>query len=139
MTCHILAQTDGSLQWHSRLARRAYKSVSTEKREGREFEPPLEQRFHYAEVGKEFPATHACDPPLQYRDDSQQAVGGARIAPLPRQPGMCLRRSARLGTDAVRRQWRDAARQADAHNFLASMGLEPMTFALLARRSNQLS
>ena len=33
------------LQWHSRLARRTYKSVQTEKCEGREFEPPLEQIF----------------------------------------------------------------------------------------------
>ena len=33
------------LQWHSRLARRTYKSVQTEKFEGREFEPPLEQFF----------------------------------------------------------------------------------------------
>ena len=32
-----------SLQWHSRLARRTYMSVSTKKCEGREFEPPLEQ------------------------------------------------------------------------------------------------
>ena len=31
------------LQWHSRLARRTYMSVSTKKCEGREFEPPLEQ------------------------------------------------------------------------------------------------
>ena len=29
----------------SRLARRTYKSVQTEKCEGREFEPPLEQIF----------------------------------------------------------------------------------------------
>ena len=34
-----------SLQWHSRLARRTYKSVLTKKCEGREFEPPLEQSF----------------------------------------------------------------------------------------------
>ena len=34
-----------SLQWHSRLARRTYKSVLTKKCEGREFEPPLEQGF----------------------------------------------------------------------------------------------
>ena len=34
-----------SLQWHSRLARRTYKSVLTKKCEGREFEPPLEQDF----------------------------------------------------------------------------------------------
>ena len=33
------------LQWHSRLARRTYKSVQTEKCGGREFEPPLEQIF----------------------------------------------------------------------------------------------
>ena len=33
------------LQWHSRLARRTYKSVQTEICEGREFEPPLEQIF----------------------------------------------------------------------------------------------
>ena len=33
------------LQWHSRLARRTYKSVLTKKCEGREFEPPLEQGF----------------------------------------------------------------------------------------------
>ena len=33
------------LQWHSRLARHTYKSVQTEKCEGREFEPPLEQIF----------------------------------------------------------------------------------------------
>ena len=31
------------LQWHSRLALRTYKSVQTEKCDGREFEPPLEQ------------------------------------------------------------------------------------------------
>ena len=31
------------LHWHRRLARRTYKSVKTEKCEGREFEPPLEQ------------------------------------------------------------------------------------------------
>ena len=35
----------GSLQWHSRLARRTYKSVTTKKCEGREFEPLLEQSF----------------------------------------------------------------------------------------------
>ena len=34
-----------SLQWHSRLARRTYKSVLTKKCEGREFEPPREQGF----------------------------------------------------------------------------------------------
>ena len=34
------------LQWHSRLARRTYKSVLTKKCEGREFEPPLEQVFY---------------------------------------------------------------------------------------------
>ena len=37
-----------SLQWHSRLARRTYKSVLTKKCEGREFEPPLEQGFEIA-------------------------------------------------------------------------------------------
>ena len=36
---------EASLQWHSRLARRTYKSVLTKKCEGREFEPPLEQGF----------------------------------------------------------------------------------------------
>ena len=36
-----------SLQWHSRLARRTYKSVLTKKCEGREFEPPLEQGFSW--------------------------------------------------------------------------------------------
>ena len=36
-----------SLQWHSRLARRTYKSVLTKKCEGREFEPPLEQGFQW--------------------------------------------------------------------------------------------
>ena len=33
------------LQWHSRLARRTYKSVLTKKCEGREFEPLLEHGF----------------------------------------------------------------------------------------------
>ena len=33
------------LQWHSRLARRTYKSVQTEKFEGREFEPPWSKFF----------------------------------------------------------------------------------------------
>ena len=33
------------LQWHSRLARRTYKSVLTKKCKGREFEPPLEEDF----------------------------------------------------------------------------------------------
>ena len=33
------------LQWRSRLARRTYKSVQTEKCEGREVEPPLEKFF----------------------------------------------------------------------------------------------
>ena len=35
------------LQWHSRLARRTYKSVLAKKCEGREFEPPLEHRVFY--------------------------------------------------------------------------------------------
>ena len=35
-----------SLPWHSRLARRTYKSVLTKKCEGREFEPPREQGFN---------------------------------------------------------------------------------------------
>ena len=39
-----------SLQWHSRLARRTYKSVLTKKCEGREFEPPLEQGFTTNEI-----------------------------------------------------------------------------------------
>ncbi len=35
------------LQWHSRLARRTYKSVLMEECEGREFEPLLEQLFYF--------------------------------------------------------------------------------------------
>ena len=34
-----------TLQWHSRLARRTFRSVLTKKFEDREFEPPLEQSF----------------------------------------------------------------------------------------------
>ena len=41
---------EASLQWHSRLARRTYKSVLTKKCEGREFEPPLEQGFTPNEI-----------------------------------------------------------------------------------------
>ena len=33
------------LQWHSRFARRTYKSVQSEKCEGREFEPPWSKYF----------------------------------------------------------------------------------------------
>ena len=40
-----LFYTSSMFAWHSRLARRTYKSVQTEKCEGREFEPPLEQIF----------------------------------------------------------------------------------------------
>ena len=52
MFCHLLAALllflppEAQLQWHSRLARRTYKSVTTKKCEGREFEPLLEQRFY---------------------------------------------------------------------------------------------
>ena len=42
---HKEKNVQASLQWHSRLARRTYKSVLTKKCEGREFEPPLEQGF----------------------------------------------------------------------------------------------
>ena len=43
--CHKMRDHGSQLQWHSRLARRTYKSVLTKKCEGREFEPPLEQSF----------------------------------------------------------------------------------------------
>ena len=43
LLCKLRVQLNVLLQWHSRLARRTYMSVSTKKCEGREFEPPLEQ------------------------------------------------------------------------------------------------
>ena len=46
-----------SLQWHSRLARRTYKSVLTKKCEGREFEPPLEQGFEIIKRSRKGPRT----------------------------------------------------------------------------------
>lgn len=58
-----------SLQWHSRLARRTYKSVTTKKCEGREFEPPLEHGFH--------PLT-----PNENKTTTQSVVVVARVAKL---------------------------------------------------------
>ena len=137
-TCHILPWTVGPLQWHSRLARRAYKSVSTEKREGREFEPPLEQGFPHRHVEK----TLATGSYALRLSRLQSAARRAGLAPA-RWTGAFRfhKHSACLASDShgVRRRWRDAPCEADAHYFMASMGLEPMTFALLARRSNQLS
>ena len=43
LLCKLRVQLNVLLQWHSRLARRTYMSVTTKKCEGREFEPPLEQ------------------------------------------------------------------------------------------------
>ena len=43
LLCKLRVQMNVLLQWHSRLARRTYMSVTTKKCEGREFEPPLEQ------------------------------------------------------------------------------------------------
>ena len=80
------------LQWHSRLARRTYMSVSTKKCEGREFEPPLEQ--------------------VSFEKDEEYRLYFACFDFFP---------------------------SVLAKNEMASVGVEPTTFALLARRSNRLS
>ena len=55
--CHKMRDHGSQLQWHSRLARRTYKSVLTKKCEGREFEPPLEQGFEIIKRSRKGPGT----------------------------------------------------------------------------------
>ena len=92
LLCKLRVQMNVLLQWHSRLARRTYMSVTTKKCEGREFEPPLEQ--------------------VSFEKDEEYWLYFACFDFFP---------------------------SVLAKNEMASVGVEPTTFALLARRSNRLS
>ena len=74
-----------SLQWHSRLARRTYKSVLTKKCEGREFEPPLEQGFEIGKWSRKGPGK-GIRTPAYFRKLS--VVGDFRIYARSIRPGL---------------------------------------------------
>ena len=64
LLCKLRVQMNVLLQWHSRLARRTYMSVTTKKCEGREFEPPLEQGFFRICPGRSRSGVHQEPHPL---------------------------------------------------------------------------
>ena len=165
------------LQWHSRLARRTYMSVSTKKCEGREFEPPLEQvvlptpKFDYITYmhrwsfrwsfflnafSRHTESYTNCSSLHKWEDcwlssftltNSNYCFIDIRKWPLCQvkadivSPNLTFLPVAFFGFAA---QFHDMS----DHNLpgwhryrqrLASVGVEPTTFALLARRSNRLS